>query len=269
MRRWYAYEITEQGLVPVPRDGLPGARRPATDADRVAGPQEAGPVPLPPGAAALRRGSGRTRSACAWTSTARASCSTTTPAAVVRTRLVSALDVAHALAGGLDLASGVLPPGALWWARTAAGERTAVWREPRVWTVRLRERYRRPAPAPAPADARPRLRLPAGAPGALRLRRQGPAPETGGRALPLPDLQRLPHGRVCTGSHLFPADPARVPEEFFRSHFSATADTARGKSRRHPEDVGALWAELDGRDAFPLDDLVPALRVADAFRVGA
>jgi hypothetical protein len=58
-----------------------------------------------------------------------------------------------------------------------------------------------------------------------------------------------------------------VPEEFFRSHFSATADTAGGKSRRHPEDVGAPWAELDGRDAYPLDDLVPALRVADAFRV--
>ena len=70
---------------------------------------------------------------------------------VVRTRLVSAPDVAHALARELDLASGLLPPDTLWWARTASGERVAVWREPRVWTVRLRERY----------DAPPRrLRLP-------------------------------------------------------------------------------------------------------------
>lgn len=45
-------------------------------------------------------------------------------------------------------------------------------------------------------------------------------------------------------------------------------DTARGKSRRHPEDVGRLWAELDGRAEFPLDDLEPQLRVADAMRIG-
>src|SRR5690242_17476143 len=70
---------------------------------------------------------------------------------VVRTKLVSALDVAHALARELDLTSGILPPDALWWARTASGVRVAIWREPRVWTVRLRERY----------DAKPcRLRLP-------------------------------------------------------------------------------------------------------------
>jgi len=68
-----------------------------------------------------------------------------------RTRVVSALDVAHALARELDLATGVLPEGALWWAKTASGVRTAVWRTPRVWTVRVRERY----------DAPPRrLRLP-------------------------------------------------------------------------------------------------------------
>jgi hypothetical protein len=186
---------------------------------------------------------------------------------VVRTRLISAADVAHALAGGLDLASGVLPPDALWWARTAAGERVAVWRAPRVWTVRLRERY----------DAPPRrLRLPM--PGLVFVclaGRQAPyvfaaparprGPEDG--LFHCPTYNVFGTGPVCTGTHPFPADPARVPEEFFRSHFSATGDTARDKSRRHPDDVGALWAELDGRDAYPLDDLVPALRVGDAFRV--
>ena len=63
---------------------------------------------------------------------------------VVRTRLVSATDVAHALARRLDLTSGLLPPDTLWWASTAEGERVAVWREPRVWTVRLRDRYEAP-----------------------------------------------------------------------------------------------------------------------------
>jgi hypothetical protein len=74
--------------------------------------------------------------------------------------------------------------------------------------------------------------------------------------------------RVCTGSHVFPSDPARVPEEFFRSYFSRTGDAARGKSRRHPDDIGALWAELDGQGTYPLDDLVPVMRVADAFAIG-
>jgi len=55
-------------------------------------------------------------------------------------RLVSALDVAHALASELDLTTGLLPRDALWWARTSTGTRVAVWREPAVWTVRLRER---------------------------------------------------------------------------------------------------------------------------------
>src|SRR6266540_499265 len=47
---------------------------------------------------------------------------------VVRTRLVAATDIAHALAQELDLASGLLPPDALWWARTSGGERVAMWR---------------------------------------------------------------------------------------------------------------------------------------------
>ncbi|MGD9892998.1 MAG: hypothetical protein AB7U18_17100 [Dehalococcoidia bacterium] len=188
---------------------------------------------------------------------------------VVRTKLVSALDIVHALARQVELASGVLPSDTLCWARTAAGERIAVWREPRVWTVRLRERY----------DAPPhRLRLPM--PGLVFIclpARQAPYvfAGTGRPKRPEDELYHCPtynvfsSGRVCAGSHAFPADSAKVPEEFFRSFFSATGDTARGKSRRHPDDVGALWAELDGRDAFPCNDLVPALRLADALQVAS
>ncbi len=187
---------------------------------------------------------------------------------VVRTKLVSALDVAHALARELDLSTGLLPPDALWWAKTARGVRVAVWREPRVWTLRLRERY----------DAPPRrLRLPL--PGLVfvcRPARQAPyvfAATRRPRSVDdelchCPTFNVFPSGRVCPGSHVFPANPARVPEEFFRSYFSATGDTARGKSRRHPEDIGRLWAELDGQRAYPCDDLVPQLRVADALRIG-
>jgi hypothetical protein len=75
-------------------------------------------------------------------------------------------------------------------------------------------------------------------------------------------------GQVCTGSHAFPDDPGRVPEEFYRSYFSEVGSTGRGRSVRHPDDVGRLWAELHGKPAYPLDDLVPHLTVADAMRIG-
>jgi hypothetical protein len=75
-------------------------------------------------------------------------------------------------------------------------------------------------------------------------------------------------GRVCPGTYAFPADPAKVPEEFFHSYFSATGDTARGKSQRYPDDVGQLWNTVNGQAAYPLDDLIPHLRVPDALRIG-
>ncbi len=189
--------------------------------------------------------------------------------AVVRTKLVSAIDVAHALASELDLSTGLLPPDTLWWAKTSSGMRVALWREPRVWKVRLRERY----------DAKPRrLKLPM--PGLVFVcipARQAPY-VFAAMSRPRSEDDQLYHcpaynvfdsGRVCTGSHLFPTDPSKVPEAFFESHFSVTGDTARGKSQRHGEDIGLLWAELDGQPDYPLEDLVPQLRVGDAFRIGA
>jgi Prokaryotic E2 family D len=187
---------------------------------------------------------------------------------VVRTKLVSALDVAHALARELDLDTGLLPPDALWWAKTASGIRVTVWREPRVWTVRLRERY----------DAKPRrvlLPMPGvvficlpgrQAPYAFAARERPHAMDD--QLYHCPTYNVFTSGRVCTGSHPFPADPAKVPEAFFESYFSVTADTGRGKSQRHPEDIGELWAELKGKPIYPLDDLVPHMPVADAMRIG-
>lgn len=36
------------------------------------------------------------------------------------------------------------------------------------------------------------------------------------------------------------------------------ADLSRGKCQSHPEDVRRLWTALDGRQRFPLGELVPA-----------
>ena len=61
---------------------------------------------------------------------------------------------------------------------------------------------------------------------------------------------------VCVGSHAFSGDPWRTMDEFFES-FVAPELTGRGRSRRHPVELLDLWRELDGRDEFPTDDLVP------------
>lgn len=185
---------------------------------------------------------------------------------MVRTRLVSALDIAHALARELDLMTGLLPPDTLWWTKTARGVRVAVWREAQVWTVRLREQY----------DAKPcRLRLPM--PGLVFVclpARQAPyvfAAKTRpcsaeDQLYHCPTYNIFPSGCVCTGSEVFPADPSRVPDAFFRSHFSPHA--GQGKSHCYPDDVGRLWADLHRQPAYPLDDLVEHVRVADAMRLG-
>lgn len=185
-----------------------------------------------------------------------------------RVRLVSALDIAHALARELNLTTGVLPPDAVWWANTASGTRIAIWRAPKVWDVTLREGY----------DGPPRrLRLPM--PGLVFVclpAAQSPyvfaakaRPATASDQLfRCPTFNVFESARVCAGSHKFPADPARIPEAFFESHFSMTGDTMRGKSRRHPDNIGTLWTELHGQEQYPLGDLVPQLTVADALRVG-
>ena len=186
----------------------------------------------------------------------------------VATRLVSALDVAHALASELDLTTGLLPPGALWVVKRAGGAWTALWQEPGTRTVRLRtsleappRRYRLPLPGLV------FLCPPGGqAPYVFAATTRPRKPEEQLYHAPCHNL--FDTGRVCVGTHPFPSDPARVPAAFFDSYFSAHPSTARGKSRRHPEDVGRLWDELDGARAFPLDDLLPHSTVAEAMRLG-
>ncbi len=175
-------------------------------------------------------------------------------------RTVSADEIANVFTQHLGFSSGLLPQDALWWNQGETGQMVALWRPPQVWPVALqREAFKPPA----------RLRLPM--PGLVFVCSPGRAPWVYAAlerpAHPDEQLYRMPafnvfgDGRVCPGSHKFPEEVAQIPESFFRSFFSGTGDS-RNRSKKHPDDLHALWEELDGKTEYPVEDLVPQCTVA-------
>ena len=180
-------------------------------------------------------------------------------------RTVSADEIANAITQHLGFSSGLLPEEALWWGQGENGRTVGLWRPPQVWPVALqREAFKPPA----------RLRLPM--PGLVFVCSPGRAPRVYA-ALSRPEdpdqqLYRAPafnvfgDGRVCPGSHKFPEEVELIPESFFRSFFSLTGDS-KNRSKKHPDNLHALWEELNGKTEYPTEDLVPQCTVAHAMEV--
>ena len=180
-------------------------------------------------------------------------------------RTVSADAIANVFTQHLGFSSGLLPQEALWWNQGETGQVVALWRPPQVWSVALqREAFKPPA----------RLRLPM--PGLVFVCSPGRAPWVYAAAQrptdPEQHLFRAPafnvfrDGRVCPGSHRFPEEVDLIPEGFFQSFFSLTGDT-HNRSKKHPENLIALWEELDGQTVYPTEDLVPQCTVGQAMAV--
>ena len=180
-------------------------------------------------------------------------------------RTVSADEIANVFTQHLGFSSGLLPKEALWWGQGETGQVVALWRPPQVWPVALqREAFKPPA----------RLRIPM--PGLVFVCSPGRAPwvyaalnrptDPDDRLYRMPAFNVFRDGRVCPGSHRFPEDVGQIPESFFRSFFSGTGDT-RERSKKHPENLHALWEELDGKTEYPVEDLVPQCTVAHAMAV--
>ena len=180
-------------------------------------------------------------------------------------RTVSADAIANVFTQHLGFSSGLLPQEALWWNQGETGQVVALWRPPQVWSVALqREAFKPPA----------RLRLPM--PGLVFVCSPGRPPwayaATERPIDPEQQLFRAPafnvfrDGRVCPGSHRFPEEVRLIPEGFFQSFFSLTGDT-RDRSKKHPDDLHALWEEIDGKTKYPVEDLVPQCTVGQAMVV--
>ena len=174
-------------------------------------------------------------------------------------RTVSADEIANVFIRHLGFSSGLLPENALWWNQGETGQVVALWRPPQVWSVALqREAFQPPA----------RLRLPM--PGLVFVCSPGRAPwvyaalerssNTEQQLYRAPAFNVFRDGRVCPGSHRFPDEVGLIPESFFQSFFSLTGDS-QGRSKQYPDNLQALWEELDGKVDYPVEDLVPQCTV--------
>ena len=173
---------------------------------------------------------------------------------VTTTRVVSAMDVAHALANDLAFGTGLLPPGTIWWRNTRGGPVFAIYVEPKVWKVALEVDVKTPPR---------RFTLPM--PGLIFLCSPGKAPWVYAvKKKPAKDTDDIYHaplcnihenGRSCAGNHRYPTRVADMVHSFFISFFTASANL-KNRSIGYPDNVVSLWKSLDNKEKFPVADLV-------------
>ena len=180
-------------------------------------------------------------------------------------RTVSADEIASVFTRHLGFSSGLLPVDALWWNQGETGQVVALWRPPQVWPVALqREAFQPPARLRLPMPELVFVCSPGRAPWVYAALERPANPEQ-----PLfraPAFNVFRDGRVCAGSHRFPEQVGLIPESFFQSFFSLTGDT-RERSKQYPDNLQALWEEIDGKAEYPLEDLVPQCTVGHVMAV--
>ena len=180
-------------------------------------------------------------------------------------RTVSADEIANVFTRHLGFSSGLLPEEALWWNQGETGQVVALWRPPQVWPVALqREAFQPPARLRLPMPGLVFVCSPGRAPWAYAALSRPTGPEQ--QLFRIPAFNVFGDGRICPGSHRFPEEVGLIPESFFQSFFSLTGDTGN-RSKKHPDNLHALWEELDGKTEYPVEDLVPQGTVAQAMAV--
>lgn len=172
----------------------------------------------------------------------------------VTTKLVSALDVATALASDLSFGTGLLPPGTLWWQNTRGGPTYALYAEPKVRKVALLVKANEPPlrfTIPLPGFVF--LCSPGQPPWVFAVKKK-PTKETD-IVYKAPLCNLYENGRSCSGSHRYPERVADIVQSFFMSFFTREADR-HNRSEMFARDVVGLWEYLANKKTFPMRDLV-------------
>lgn len=180
---------------------------------------------------------------------------------LVETKVVSALDVAHALASELSFGSGLLPPNTLWWSNTKRGPIFALYVEPKIRKFALLEDANKPPrrfTLPMPGFIF--LCTPSQAPWVFAVKKR-PTKETDVvYKSPLCNIHES--GRSCAGTHQYPNRVADIVHSFFASFYTPTADL-RNRSQAFSQNVVLLWEHLNNKKRFPMVDLVKHGTVRD------
>ncbi|MCK4783125.1 MAG: hypothetical protein KAV87_05190 [Desulfobacteraceae bacterium] len=173
---------------------------------------------------------------------------------LVETKVVSALDVAHALASEISFGTGLLPPNTLWWSNSRRGPVFALYVEPKIRKCALLE-----------DTAKPPLRFNLPMPGFIFLCIGGQPPwvyavkkkptKEKDMVYKAPLCNLFDNGRSCQGSHKYPNRVTDMVESFFTSLYTATADL-EDRSRMFPNNILRLWKHIDNKKQFPMADLV-------------
>lgn len=169
-------------------------------------------------------------------------------------KIVSAMDVSHALASELSFGSGLLPPKTIWWENTRNGPIFALYEEPRTRRLALQE-----------SASKPPRRFTIPLPGLIFLCSPGKPPwvfavkkkptKESDIVYKAPLCNIYADGRSCPGNHKYPTRVADIVESFFISFFSTGIDL-RGRSVKFSENIIHLWEYLDKKKKFPNPDLV-------------
>lgn len=180
---------------------------------------------------------------------------------VAETKLVSALDVAHALASELSYSTGILPENVLWWTNTTDGPVTALYEAPRIRRVALQDVFGKPPKRfTIPLPGLVFLCTPGHAPAVYAVKHRPTKKTDEVYHAPLCNVYET--GETCPGNHKYPTNVGDTVESFFQSFFTRSAKLG-GRSKKYEHDVSALWKWLDKKKEYPLDDLVQFGTVSD------
>jgi len=185
---------------------------------------------------------------------------------LVNTRVVSAYEVAQALASELNLASGLLPENTLWWKNSRSGPIYAVYVAPGIYKVAVQVDPKKPARRyTIPLPGLIFLCIPGQEPWVYAVKKKPRSESDPVFAAPL--LNIFANGRSCPGSNQYPEKVEKIIEMYFLSFFTRAAEY-RGRSRKYPLDIEQLRKELDKKPRYPLEDLVQIGTVKNLIELG-
>lgn len=172
------------------------------------------------------------------------------------TFVVDPMDLASAL-GNLQVGTGLLPKGCVFWSKRGRKERLAIYIEPRVWPVSV-SREKRTWHVPLPGL----IFLGHGREYQIYAVKEAPADDVrlALYTAPVPNMQTSGGRAICQGTAPFPVASSKTIWQaatvFFESGFNA--DLGQNKSRKYDKNILRMWRVLNRARAteYPLDDLV-------------